>query len=90
MHSTATAEQSSQRTALELSVHLSDAYLLYVKTQNFHWNVVDPRFHSLHEFFEKQYQELAEAIDVIAERIRANIGVSSSFFCGKQLYINRF
>lgn len=49
---------------------LADTYVLYLKTQNFHWNVVDPRFSDLHSFFQKQYEELAEAIDVIAERIR--------------------
>ncbi len=53
-----------------LSVLLADTYLLYLKTQNFHWNVEDSRFHSLHEMFEKQYSSLAEAIDEIAERIR--------------------
>lgn len=57
--------------ASELAVLLSDTYLLYIKSQNFHWNVCDPRFHSLHEFFEQQYEELADAVDLIAERIRA-------------------
>lgn len=65
-------ERSSiQQVVQELSTLQADTYVLYVKTQNFHWNVVDPRFHSLHEFFEEQYEELAEAVDVIAERIRA-------------------
>lgn len=54
-----------------LSQHLADTYILYLKTQNFHWNVVGPQFHSLHEMFETQYQELAEATDSLAERIRA-------------------
>lgn len=54
-----------------LSTLLADTYVLYVKTQNFHWNVTDPRFYSLHKFFEEQYEELAEACDTIAERIRA-------------------
>lgn len=49
---------------------LSNTYVLYVKTQNLHWNVVDPRFYSLHLFLEKQYTEMAEQIDEIAERIR--------------------
>jgi starvation-inducible DNA-binding protein len=51
--------------------YLADTYLLYLKTQNFHWNVRGPQFHSLHLFFEEQYTELAEAVDTIAERIRA-------------------
>ncbi len=54
-----------------LSRVLADSYVLYLKTQNYHWNVTGKLFHSLHELFEEQYSELAEAIDVIAERIRA-------------------
>ena len=50
---------------------LSDTYAMYLKTQNFHWNVRAQDFYSLHLLFEKQYQELAEAVDEIAERIRA-------------------
>lgn len=72
MPATALLEKKENKMIAEqLSVLLSDTYLLYVKTQNFHWNVCDPRFLSLHEFFEEQYQELAEAADTIAERIRA-------------------
>lgn len=54
-----------------LSRLLADSYLLYLKTHNFHWNVTGPQFESLHLLFETQYTELAEAIDEIAERIRA-------------------
>lgn len=50
---------------------LADTYVLYVKTQNFHWNVTGPLFYSFHKMFEEQYSELAEATDTIAERIRA-------------------
>lgn len=49
---------------------LADTYVLYIKTQNFHWNLIDNRFGSLHKLFEKQYEELAEAVDLLAERIR--------------------
>ena len=71
MKETATQEKSSaQETAQALGKVLADTYVLYVKTQNFHWNLVDPRFESLHKFFEGQYEELAEAVDEIAERIR--------------------
>lgn len=49
----------------------ADTYTLYLKTQNFHWNVTGPRFHQLHGMFEEHYSEMAEAIDEIAERIRA-------------------
>ena len=49
---------------------LADTYTLYLKTHNFHWNVVGPRFRELHLMFEEQYTELATAVDEIAERIR--------------------
>jgi starvation-inducible DNA-binding protein len=54
-----------------LSCLLADTYLLYLKTQNFHWNVSGPNFYSLHKMFEGQYEQLAEAADLLAERIRA-------------------
>ncbi len=59
---------------------LADTYLLFLKTQNFHWNVVGPHFYSLHKLFEEQYEQLGEAADVIAERLRAlNIRAPGSF-----------
>lgn len=54
-----------------LSRLLADTYTLYLKTHNFHWNVTGPQFNSLHAMFEVQYSELALAVDMIAERIRA-------------------
>ena len=54
-----------------LSGLLADTYTLYLKTHNFHWNVTGPMFTTLHTMFEQQYTELALAVDVIAERIRA-------------------
>lgn len=54
-----------------LSRLLADTYTLYLKTHNYHWNVTGPMFTSLHTLFEEQYNELALAVDVIAERIRA-------------------
>lgn len=50
---------------------LADTYTLYLKTHNFHWNVTGPMFQTLHLMFETQYNELALAVDEIAERIRA-------------------
>lgn len=50
---------------------LADTFTLYVKTHGYHWNVTGPHFRSLHELFEEQYTELFEAIDVLAERLRA-------------------
>lgn len=54
-----------------LSHLLADTYTLYLKTHNFHWNVTGPMFQTLHLMFETQYTELAMAVDLIAERIRA-------------------
>ena len=54
-----------------LSKLLADTYTLYLKTHNFHWNVTGPMFQTLHLMFETQYTELALAVDLIAERIRA-------------------
>ena len=54
-----------------LSRVLADSYTLYLKTHNFHWNVTGPMFQTLHLMFEAQYNELALAVDLVAERIRA-------------------
>jgi len=54
-----------------LSRLLADTYTLYLKTHNFHWNVTGPMFQTLHLMFETQYTELALAVDLVAERIRA-------------------
>jgi starvation-inducible DNA-binding protein len=54
-----------------LSRLLADSYTLYLKTHNYHWNVTGPMFNTLHLMFETQYNELALAVDQIAERIRA-------------------
>lgn len=54
-----------------LKQSLADTYVLYLKTQNFHWNVTGPLFPQLHSLFESQYEALAEAVDELAERIRA-------------------
>lgn len=50
---------------------LADAYRLLINTQGLHWNVEGPMFYSLHKLTEEQYKELADAVDDIAERIRA-------------------
>ncbi|MCU0552597.1 MAG: DNA starvation/stationary phase protection protein [Leptolyngbya sp. Prado105] len=60
-----------QEIAEGLSRLLADTYTLYLKTHNFHWNVTGPMFQTLHLMFETQYTELALAVDLIAERIRA-------------------
>jgi len=53
-----------------LSRFLADAYTLYLKTHNFHWNVTGPMFQALHNLFMDQYNEQWLALDEIAERIR--------------------
>ena len=63
--------QDRKAIAEGLSRLLADTYTLYLKTHNFHWNVTGPMFQTLHLMFETQYNELALAVDVIAERIRA-------------------
>jgi starvation-inducible DNA-binding protein len=60
-----------QEIASGLSRVLADTYTLYLKTHNFHWNVTGPMFQTLHLMFETQYNELALAVDLVAERIRA-------------------
>ncbi|MBZ9610880.1 Dps family protein [Rheinheimera maricola] len=64
-------EDQRKAIAQGLSVLLADSYTLYLKTHNYHWNVTGPMFQTLHTLFETQYNELALAVDEIAERIRA-------------------
>ena len=54
-----------------LSALLTDSYTVYLMTHNFHWNVTGPQFNSLHQMFMAQYAEQWNALDIIAERIRA-------------------
>ena len=64
-------EKDRSEIAEGLSRLLADTYGLYLKTHCFHWNVTGPMFQTLHLMFETQYNELALAVDLIAERIRA-------------------
>lgn len=64
-------ENEREAIAAGLGKLLADSYTLYLKTHNYHWNVSGPMFNTLHLMFEEQYTELALAVDVIAERIRA-------------------
>jgi starvation-inducible DNA-binding protein len=65
------AQEDRSELAAKLSKALANSYLLYLKTQGFHWNVVGPLFYGLHKLTESQYEDMALAIDTIAERIRA-------------------
>lgn len=66
-----TGLENRKRLAGNLTGILADTYLLLVKTQGYHWNVVGPLFVSLHRLTEEQYRNLFEAVDDLAERIRA-------------------
>lgn len=50
---------------------LSDYYILMIKTQNYHWNARGPHFHNYHQMLELQYNDLAQGVDLLAERIRS-------------------
>lgn len=60
----------NKQTIEALKEVLADSYALYLKTQNYHWNVEGPHFKTLHLLFEEQYTDLATAVDEIAELIR--------------------
>lgn len=64
-------EGSRQQIVEGLSRVLADTYTLYLKTHNYHWNVTGPMFQTLHLMFETHYNELALAVDLVAERIRS-------------------
>jgi starvation-inducible DNA-binding protein len=64
-------ETARKEIAEGLSLLLADTYTLYLKTHGYHWNVTGPMFRSLHLMFEEEYVELRDAVDQIAERIRA-------------------
>ena len=64
-------DDNQRRGAIDiLNRLLSDEILLYIKTRNYHWNVVGPQFNDLHKFFQAQYEELDDFVDDVAERMR--------------------
>lgn len=65
------AENDRQHITTALSRLLADSSTLYLMTHGFHWNVTGPMFQTLHLLFMDQYTELWNALDLIAERIRA-------------------
>lgn len=71
MSSKKSSRNASVKIAEQLINVLSDTYILAIKTHGYHWNVTGPLFPQLHELFGKQYEELFEAADEIAERLRA-------------------
>lgn len=70
---------TERRGAVEiLNAVLSDEFLLYTKTRGFHWNVEGPNFPELHALFQKQYEQLEQIIDDVAERARSLGGIAAS------------
>ncbi|MCX7898063.1 MAG: DNA starvation/stationary phase protection protein [Rhodocyclaceae bacterium] len=65
------SEADRAKIAEGLSKFLADSFTLYLMTHNFHWNVTGPMFNTLHTMFMEQYTEQWNALDAIAERIRA-------------------
>lgn len=63
-------KESLSKAAHRLSGFLADEFLLYLKTRNAHWNIEGSDFHTMHKFFEEQYEQLDEIMDEVAERIR--------------------
>lgn len=63
-------EKTREEIASQLSHFLADSFVLYVKTLNFHWNMVGAEFYMFHKLLQEQYEEMAEACDDLAERIR--------------------
>lgn len=60
-----------------LNTVLADEFVLYTKSRRFHWNVEGPNFSELHELFQKQYEQLEEVVDEVAERARVLGGIAA-------------
>ena len=61
-----------QKEQIEILTNVaSSAFVLYMKTYGVHWNYHGPKFFSIHKLTDEQYRDQAEAVDEIAERIRA-------------------
>lgn len=73
---TGISPENREAIAKALGVVLADTYMLFIKTQGVHWNVTGPAFVGVHELTEQHYGNMYEAIDAIAERIRA-LGVKA-------------
>ncbi|MCH8010724.1 MAG: DNA starvation/stationary phase protection protein [Candidatus Marinimicrobia bacterium] len=70
------SDKNRQGVVQILNTLLSDEYVIYTKTRNYHWNVMGPQFNDLHKFFETQYGKLNDIVDEVAERARALGGQS--------------
>ena len=64
------SDANRKAVTMQLAHLLADEFILYTKTRRAHWNIEGPDFHSMHTFFESQYEQLDEFMDSVAERIR--------------------
>ncbi|GIK87620.1 MAG: DNA starvation/stationary phase protection protein [Betaproteobacteria bacterium] len=71
------AEKQRQAVVAILNTVLADEFVLYTKTRRFHWNVQGPDFSELHDLFQKQYEQLGQIVDDVAERARSLDGVAA-------------
>jgi starvation-inducible DNA-binding protein len=70
-------EPNERHTTIQiLCILLADHHVLYIKLRHYHWNLIGERFHTLHEYYEAQYELLATQLDEVAERIRMVGGVA--------------
>src|SRR5579863_6462188 len=58
------------RVASALNALLADAFVLYVKTKNFHWHMWGPHFRDYHLLLDEQGDQILAMTDPIAERVR--------------------
>ena len=75
---TGISRENLKKIANILNDDLADEYVLLTKTRNYHWNVEDSRFNDLHKFLDEQYVLLSEAVDEVAERVRAMGGMTKA------------
>ena len=68
---TGISDADRKKIAEALGIVLADTYMLFIKTQGVHWNVTGPVFMGVHKLTEEHYENMYEAIDKLAERIRA-------------------
>lgn len=64
------SEEATALVAEQINRLVADAYVLYVKTKNFHWHVTGPNFRDFHEMLDEQSEQILESIDPLAERAR--------------------
>ncbi len=50
---------------------VADTYVVLMQTQDAHWNATGSNFYAIHKMTQEQYEDMFEAIDLFAERIRA-------------------